>query len=167
MTALAVIGLGLAAYLTYIHYAGIAPACTAGQSCIKVQTSIWSKVDGVPVALLGLIGYVGILGTLLAPDREETRVATLGLSLIGVAFSAYLTYRELFSIHAICEWCVSSAVVLTLLLIGAVIRYLAGEPLPPDPPGPDDDADDEAPPGPSTPGPPVRAHRDSEDLAAR
>jgi uncharacterized membrane protein len=129
MTVLAVIGLGVAAYLTYIHYAGINPACTAGQSCIKVQTSVWSKVGGVPVALLGLIGYVGILGTLLAPDREETRLATLGLSLIGVAFSAYLTYRELFSIHAICEWCVSSAVILTLLLIGAVARYLIGAPL--------------------------------------
>jgi uncharacterized membrane protein len=129
MTVLAVIGLGVAAYLTYIHYAGINPACTAGQSCIKVQTSIWSKVGGVPVALLGLIGYVGILGTLLAPDREETRLATLGLTLIGVAFSAYLTYRELFSIHAICEWCVSSAVILTLLLIGAIARYLIGAPL--------------------------------------
>lgn len=129
MTVLAVIGLGVATYLTYIHYAGINPACTAGQSCIKVQTSVWSKVDGVPVALLGLIGYVLILGSLLAPDREESRVATLGLTLIGVGFSAYLTYRELFSIHAICEWCVSSAVILTLLLIGAVSRYLIGGPV--------------------------------------
>lgn len=128
MLALAVVGLGVAAYLTYVHYAGIKPACTAGQSCLKVQTSVWSKVDGVPVALLGLIGYVGILATLLAPDREESRLATLGLTLIGVGFSAYLTYRELFSIHAICEWCVSSAIILTLLLIGAGIRYVLGSP---------------------------------------
>jgi uncharacterized membrane protein len=137
MTVLAVIGLGVASYLTYIHYAGINPACTAGQSCIKVQTSVWSKVDGVPVALLGLIGYIGILGTLLAPDREETRLATLGLTLVGVGFSAYLTYRELFSIHAICEWCVSSAVILTLLLIGAIIRYV----ITPSGPGPEHWAD--------------------------
>ena len=128
MVALAVVGLGVATYLTIIHYAGINPACTAGQSCVKVQTSVWSKVDGVPVALLGLIGYVGILATLLAPDRDETRLATLGLTLIGVGFSAYLTYRELFSIHAICEWCVSSAIILTLLLIGAIVRYLTGAP---------------------------------------
>ncbi|MBV8431519.1 MAG: vitamin K epoxide reductase family protein [Solirubrobacterales bacterium] len=128
MIVLAVIGLGVATYLTYIHYAGIKPACTAGQSCLKVQTSVWSKVDGVPVALLGLLGYVGILGSLLAPDREESRLVTLGLTVIGVGFSAYLTYRELFSIHAICEWCVSSAVILTLLLIGAITRYLMGEP---------------------------------------
>ncbi len=124
MIGLAVIGVAVATYLTYIHYAGINPACTAGQSCIKVQTSVWSKVAGVPVALLGLIGYIGILGSLLAPDREETRVATLGLTLIGFAFSGYLTYRELFSIHAICEWCVSSAVILTILFICAITRYL-------------------------------------------
>jgi uncharacterized membrane protein len=78
------------------------------------------------VALLGLIGYVLILGSLLAPDREETRLATLGLTLVGVGFSGYLTYRELFSIHAICEWCVSSAVILTLLLICAAIRWVLG-----------------------------------------
>ena len=124
MLVLTVVGVGVASYLTFIHYAGINPACTAGQACIKVQTSVWSKVAGVPVALLGLIGYIGILGTLLAPDREETRVATLGLTLIGFAFSGYLTYRELFSIHAICEWCASSAVILTILFVCSIVRYL-------------------------------------------
>ncbi|HZO76397.1 MAG TPA: vitamin K epoxide reductase family protein [Solirubrobacteraceae bacterium] len=126
LLALATLGLGVAAYLTYVHYAGINPACTAGQSCVKVQTSQWSKLDGVPVALIGLAGYVAIVASLLMPDREETRLATLGLALVGFGFSAYLTYRELFSIHAICEWCVSSAVVMTLLLLGATIRYLRG-----------------------------------------
>jgi uncharacterized membrane protein len=124
MIGLSVIGLGIAIYLTYVHYSGIQPVCTAGGSCIKVQTSQWSRLAGVPVALIGLIGYVGILASLLAPDREETRLATLGLTLIGFSFSAYLTYRELFSIHAICEWCASSAVILTLLLIGAATRYV-------------------------------------------
>lgn len=133
MIALAVLGLGVASYLTYVHYAGFgALLCVGGHgghsSCETVQSSVWSKVAGVPVALLGLIGYVGILASLLAPDREETRLATLGLTVIGVGFSAYLTYRELFSIHAICEWCVSSAIVLTLLLIGAIVRYLTGDP---------------------------------------
>ena len=140
MLGLAVIGLGVATYLTIIHYAGIKPACTAGTSCIKVQSSVWSELDGVPVALLGLIGYIGITATLLAPDRDETRLATLGLTLIGFAFSGYLTYRELFSIHAICEWCASSAVILTLLFLSAAYRYVtvsdlgvapAAPPLPP------------------------------------
>jgi len=124
MLVLSVIGLGVATYLTIIHYAGINPACTAGQSCVKVQTSQWSKVGGVPVALLGLIGYIGITASLLAPDREETRLATLGLTLVGFAFSGYLTYRELFSIHAICEWCASSAVILTILFLCAAYRYV-------------------------------------------
>ena len=124
MIGLAVVGLAVAAYLTYVHYAGIKPACTAGTSCIKVQTSEWSKLDGVPVALLGLIGYVGIVTSLLLRDREETRLATLGLTLIGCGFSGYLTYRELFSIHAVCEWCASSAVILTILFVCAVIRYV-------------------------------------------
>jgi uncharacterized membrane protein len=124
MLVLSVIGLGVATYLTIIHYAGINPACTAGQSCVKVQTSQWSKLAGVPVALLGLIGYIGITASLLVPDREESRLATLGLTLIGCAFSGYLTYRELFSIHAICEWCASSAVILTILFICAAYRYV-------------------------------------------
>jgi uncharacterized membrane protein len=132
MTALAIVGLGVAAYLTYVHYAGIKPACTAGQSCLKVQTSQWSKLDGVPVALIGLIGYIGILTSLIAPDREEIRLATLAMTLIGFAFSAYLTYRELFSIHAVCEWCASSAVIMMLLLISSVARYLLGSPAEPE-----------------------------------
>lgn len=138
MLVLAVVGLGVASYLTYVHYAGFAAlVCVGGHgghsSCETVQSSVWSRVDGVPVALLGLIGYVGILATLLAPDREESRLATLGLTLIGVGFSGYLTYRELFTIHAICEWCVSSAVILTLLLIGAVTRYVLGPSVSTDP----------------------------------
>ena len=124
MLVLAVVGLGVATYLTIIHYAGIKPACTAGASCIKVQSSVWSKLDGIPVALLGLIGYIGITASLLAPDREESRLATLGLTLVGFAFSGYLTYRELFSIHAICEWCASSAVILTVLFLCAAYRYV-------------------------------------------
>jgi uncharacterized membrane protein len=129
MLALGIVGLGVAAYLTYVHYAGINPACTAGQSCVKVQTSQWSKLDGVPVALIGLVGYVAIVASLFMPDREATRLATLGLALVGFGFSAYLTYREVFSINAICEWCVASAVIMTLILIAAGVRYLL-EPTP-------------------------------------
>jgi uncharacterized membrane protein len=126
MLVLNVIGLGVAIYLTYVHYSGTKPACTLGGSCLKVQTSQWSKLDGIPVALIGLIGYIAILVSQLAPDREETRLATLGMTLIGTGFSGYLTYRELFSIHAICEWCAASAVIMTLLLISSAIRYLTG-----------------------------------------
>jgi uncharacterized membrane protein len=126
MIVLAVIGLGVASYLTYVHYAGIKPACTAGESCTKVQTSEWSKFAGVPVALIGLLGYVAILTSLLVPENESTRLATLLLTLVGFGFSAYLTYRELFSIHAICEWCASSAVIMTVLVCLSTWRFLRG-----------------------------------------
>lgn len=130
MIALTVIGLGVASYLTYVHYAGIKPACTAGESCTKVQTSVYSQLAGVPVALMGLVGYMAILGLLLAPEQEGTRFATAGVTTVGFGFSAYLTYRELFSIHAICEWCASSAVILTGLMCLAIWRFLRG----PEPP---------------------------------
>src|SRR5271156_3929421 len=97
MTFLTLVGLGVASYLTYVHYSGINPVCTAGGSCLKVQTSSYSKLAGVPVALMGLIGYVAIMASLLAPEREETRFATAAFTTLGFGFSAYLTYRELFS----------------------------------------------------------------------
>ena len=127
MIVLATIGFGVACYLTYVHFAGIKPACTAGESCTKVQTSIYSKLAGVPVALMGLIGYVAILASLLVPESETSRFATLAFTIAGFGFSAYLTYRELFSIHAICEWCASSAGIMTILMLLAVWRFLRGD----------------------------------------
>jgi uncharacterized membrane protein len=123
---LTVIGLGVASYLTYVHYAGINPVCTAGGSCLKVQTSVYSKLAGVPVALMGLIGYVAILISLLLPESETSRFATAAFTFGGFGFSAYLTYRELFSIHAICEWCASSAVIMTVMMCLSVWRFLRG-----------------------------------------
>src|ERR1700732_3329155 len=113
LTILALAGTGIAGYLTYVHYAGIKSLCTAGGGCEKVQTSVYSEFAGIPVALLGLLGYLAILGLLLAPETETLKFAATNLILIGFAFSAYLTYRELYSIHAICDWCAASAVILT------------------------------------------------------
>jgi uncharacterized membrane protein len=124
---LAVIGVALATYLTYIHYANVKPLCgRGGGSCLKVQTSQYSKLAGVPVALMGLIGYIAILGTLLAPEEERWRFATAALTLGGFGFSAYLTYREVFTLEAICEYCVGSAVLLTVMLGLSLWRFLRG-----------------------------------------
>ncbi len=130
MLVIGLLGIALTIYLTIVHYAGLKPACTAGQACVKVQTSEWSKLGGVPVALIGLIGDILIVATLLAPEREETRLATLGLTLTGLLFSGYLTYREIFSIKAICEECATHAVFIAILFIGSVWRYLLGDPPP-------------------------------------
>jgi uncharacterized membrane protein len=120
---LAVAGLAVAAYLTYIHYEGIKPVCGLGGDCEKVQTSEWADLAGVPVALLGLVGYALILASLLV--RTETGAMAGALfSVVGFGFSAYLTYRELFSIDAICQWCVTSAILLTLLAVVTVTRLV-------------------------------------------
>jgi uncharacterized membrane protein len=120
----------VAAYLTYIHYAGIKPLCGKnGGGCEIVQTSQYSKLAGVPVALIGLIGYVAILGSLLAPEGETSRFATVAFTVVGFGFSAYLTYREIFSIHHICEWCISSFVLVFLLMCGSLWRFFGGDQL--------------------------------------
>jgi uncharacterized membrane protein len=126
LVVLTAIGLGVASYLTYVHYSGIKPVCTAGGSCLKVQSSIYSELAGVPVALIGLLGYIAIMASLLAPEQETTRFATVAFTVVGFGFSAYLTYRELFSIHAICEWCASSAAIMTVLMCLSIWRFLRG-----------------------------------------
>jgi uncharacterized membrane protein len=131
MIVITVLGIALTAYLVYVHYSGAKPACTAGQACLKVQTSVWSKVGGVPVSLIGIIGYIAIFFALISRDRDETRILTLGMTLIGVCFSGYLTYRELFTIHLICEECAASAVMQALLFIGAAWRFLITDDLAP------------------------------------
>jgi uncharacterized membrane protein len=113
---LALIGLGVASYLTYVHYEDIRPVCGLGGDCVKVQTSEWSKLAGIPVAVLGLAAYATILVSLFLPG-EEALIAGALTSLVGFGFSAYLTYRELFTIDAICQWCVASAVLMTGLAV--------------------------------------------------
>ena len=127
MIVIAVLGIGVTAFLTVLHYGRITVPCAGnGNPCESVQTSIYSQIFGIPVALLGLLGYIGITASLLVADRDTARLATLGLALFGFAFSGYLTYREAFTLHEYCEWCLSSAGLITLLLIGAVIRYVRG-----------------------------------------
>jgi len=120
---LAVIGLGIAGYLTYVHYAGIHVLCAASGGCETVQTSSYAKLAGIPVPVLGLIGYVGILVSLFIPG-DPGRLAPAGFALVGFGFSLYLTYLELFVIKAICQWCVGSAVIMTVIAVLSVVRLL-------------------------------------------
>lgn len=124
---LAVLGIAVASYLTYVHYEGLKVLCLSSGGCETVQASRYAKLDGVPVAVLGLAGYIGILGS-LAVRGELGRVAGFAIALIGFGFSMYLTYRELFTIKAICQWCVSSAVLMTVLALLTAIRALRYEP---------------------------------------
>jgi uncharacterized membrane protein len=120
-------GVGVAGYLTYVHYAGLQPFCAGdGHGCERVQSSSYALLGGIPVALLGLAGYLAIAAALLAPG-ERARLAAAALAVSGFGFSAYLSYLELFVIDAICQWCVASAALLTLLSVVTVWRLLLGD----------------------------------------
>jgi uncharacterized membrane protein len=123
---LSVIGIGIGGYLTYTHYAGLHVLCLSSGGCETVQHSSYSKLGGIPVATLGLAGYIGILFS-LAIRGELGRALGFGLALVGFLFSMYLTYREAFTIHAYCQWCLGSAAVMTLLAILTAIRMLRFE----------------------------------------
>lgn len=122
-TALTLGGVGIAGYLTYVHYAGLHPVCGISHGCETVQTSSYAYLGGVPVALLGLLTYLLIL-VMLRRRGDNALLIGYVLTLIGFGFSLYLTYREVFTIHAICSWCVSSAIVFTLLAVVQTIRVL-------------------------------------------
>jgi uncharacterized membrane protein len=120
---LCLLGIGDAGYLTYTHYAHVSVICALHGGCETVQHSSYSKLDGIPVSLLGLIGYIAIALSLLIRG-ELGRAFAFAVALIGFGFSMYLTYRELFTIHAICQWCVGSAVLMTALAIVTALRFL-------------------------------------------
>jgi len=121
---LSLIGLGVAAYLTYIETQSVQAFCGPVGDCNAVQASPYSKVWGIlPVGLLGAVGYVAILAAWFAARQkwgllsQYAPAALFGMALFGVIFSIYLTYLELFVIYAVCIWCVSSAVIITLILL--------------------------------------------------
>ena len=117
----AVIGLAIAGYLTAVHYGGGSPVCAVAHGCATVQQSEYAELGGVPVALLGLLGYAAVLVTLLRDD-ETARAATALLALSGAGFSLYLTYVEVFTLEAICIWCVGSAVCMVVLAVLSSLR---------------------------------------------
>jgi uncharacterized membrane protein len=123
----ALAGLGIATYLTIVHYAGGEPVCAVAHGCATVQASDYAKLAGVPVALLGVLGYLAVLAA-LARDGEAWRTAAAFLSLAGLAFSGWLTYVEVGILDAICIWCVGSAICMALLTVLTTIRMLRAEP---------------------------------------
>ena len=122
--ALSLCGVALAGYLTWVHYADVQAVCVGGGgSCERVQTSEYSELAGVPVALVGLVGYLALLGAFVV-CRDEAVAAAAFLGIAGLGFSAYRTYVELFTLEAICQWCVASAVLMTAIAAVATARFL-------------------------------------------
>ena len=108
---LALLELIVAAYLEIERARGRSVACPiGGGGCETVQHSRYSKLAGVPLPLLGLVGAASMFVTTLLSD-PRARTAAFVLAVAGALFSLYLAGLQAFEIHAYCAWCLSSAVI--------------------------------------------------------
>lgn len=112
---LAILGAGIAGYLTYTSIAGAQIVCGLS-SCGIVNSSEYSKFMGIPVSMLGLAFYLSLIVLLFLKQKKLFFIATL----VGVIFSSYLTYLEAFVIHAWCQWCIMSAWISVSLFVIAL-----------------------------------------------
>ena len=123
-TFLATFGIGVATYIAIADSGGGAPVCVAGgHGCQTVAESSYSHLLGVNVAVFGVVGYVLLLGCALLRG-DLARMGGFLVSLVGFGYSVYLTQLEVFKIEAICQWCVASAVLMTLLFATNATRML-------------------------------------------
>jgi uncharacterized membrane protein len=128
--ALSVLGIIDSLYLLYIKISHATVVCSGG--CDIVNASKYSEMFGIPIAIFGVLGYLVILLIVLLDNKfefikENSTIVIFGFSLIGVLCSAYLTYLEIEVIHAICEYCVISAVAMTLIFIISIFRLNTAE----------------------------------------
>jgi uncharacterized membrane protein len=130
-TFLAAFGIGVATYITIADSGGGAPVCVAGgHGCQTVAESSYSHVFGANIAVFGILGYIVLLVCALLRG-DGPRMAGFLVALVGFGYSFYLTYLELFKIEAICQWCVASATLMTLLFATNAVRmliYVGSEP---------------------------------------
>jgi uncharacterized membrane protein len=123
-TFLATFGIGIAVYITIADAGGGSPVCLAGgRGCETVAQNSYSHLLGVNIAVLGIAGYLLLLACALLRG-DGARMAGFVLSLLGLGYSVYLTYVELFRIDAVCQWCVASAIVMALLFATSALRML-------------------------------------------
>jgi len=125
---LALVGLLVATYLWLYKIGALGELQCGTGSCEYVQTSRYAELLGIPVAFYGVAGYAALLGLGLAGLQPrftaDRRVGTLlaALATVGFAFTLYLTAIELFVLHAICRWCVVSAVIMTAIWVLSITQ---------------------------------------------
>ena len=124
VAALALIGAGVAGYLTYTRFAHTLIIC-ATDGCETVQNSRYAELLGIPVALLGLASYTFVLGTAFF-DNMLARAAGAATALAGVIFGLYLLIVQLVVIDAVCQWCLASDLVLDALAVACLLRLRVG-----------------------------------------
>ncbi len=120
----AALGIGVATYITIADSGGGSPVCLAGGGgCETVANSSYSHIAGVNVAIFGIVGYVLLLASAFWAN-DAARFGGFAVALGGFGFSVYLTYLEIFKIEAICQWCVASAVLMTILFLLNATRLI-------------------------------------------
>jgi uncharacterized membrane protein len=123
---MAALGLMVAGYLSYVQVGSVQAVCGLVGDCNAVQESSYARLFGVlPVGLLGLAGYLLLviawgLARFVPRLRGPARLAAIGLAFTGTAFSLYLTYLERFVIRAVCLWCITSAILMSLILLCSI-----------------------------------------------
>lgn len=120
------IGLAVSGYLTWIKLTGSLAVCAGIGDCETVNSSRFAEVGGIPIALIGALGYLAILSVLYflvrkAAWQDILRLALFGFTLTGTLYSLYLTYLEIFVLRAICPYCLVSALAMTSLFIIAIV----------------------------------------------
>ncbi|MGH3023954.1 MAG: vitamin K epoxide reductase family protein [Gaiellaceae bacterium] len=118
--ALAAGGAAVCSYLLYVRQSGAVPACATG-GCETVQSSAYGELFGLPVAALGLAGYLGLIIAALARG-EWARMTQATLALAALVFSAYLLVVQLVVIGALCQWCLLSDTLVSGVALVALLR---------------------------------------------
>ncbi|HEY1854314.1 MAG TPA: vitamin K epoxide reductase family protein [Solirubrobacterales bacterium] len=120
----AALGIGVATYIAIADANSGAPTCLAGGTgCETVAKSSYSHIAGINIAIFGIAGYILLLlSAFVASDYG--RLGGFAVALGGFGFSVYLTYLEIFKIEAICQWCVASAVLMTIQFLLNATRLI-------------------------------------------
>lgn len=125
-----IIGLLDSVYLAYVKIAKAEIYCTPGLGdCDVVNASQWSTLWGIPLGIYGTLAFAALLWLavfgkrikMLAPHSE---LMLFAISLAGFLFSLYLTYIELFVLKAVCQWCVLSAIMMTIIFVTAIHKLV-------------------------------------------
>ena len=128
LAVIATAGLGVAAYLTWVHYHPEALVCTRGGGCETVQRSHYAVLLGIPIAIYGLVAWTSVLALILV-DTPLARVLVCAVALVAAAFAVYLVVLQVAVIEAICVWCMVNDVgLIPLLAAVSVLRLRAEEP---------------------------------------
>jgi len=124
-----VVGLLVSIYMTIFKITSNESMCIGSKDCSVVNASRYSEVNGVPVAVIGVVGYASLLALLWLGTRpgffqQNGSMIFFGVSLIGFLFTAFLVYVEIALLKAYCPFCITSQVSMTIIFILAVIRLI-------------------------------------------